>query len=792
MTADELIHEFSKGLLKWYRFRAGDRALYVSEETPMDCSIAEALSEGGLEVTVVSAKEWEARRMISDMRFDYAVVADALVSSPHKKFAQKLLKLIHGSLKERGCLFVCTDNRLGIRYFCGDQDPYTGRNFDGVENYRRVRPEDHERQAGRLYAKAELAELLERAGFSNRRFYSVFPGIFRPQILVAEDYMPAEELAVRLFPQYNNPNTVFLEEENLYTSLIQNGMFHTMANGFLIECPLDGIFSNANQITVSMDRGEENALCTIIRRDRLVEKRPLYPQGREKLLRLMEGQKELEDFGVQMLKGQLFEDAYVMPYASGKPLVNYFRELAEQNQEEFYRQLDRLWGLILSSSEHVPYAEMDWERFDPRWEEQERKNPNKRIEREKWRKLVQSKQGVEVFGPILKHGYIDLVLLNGFWMEGEFVFYDQELFVKNLPAKTILIRNIDLLYYRNSRMQAVLPKNLLFERYGLEEYQEIYYAYAGCFLTRLRNDDLLRSYNGRWRSDHGILNSNRQRMNYSTEEYLRLFVHIFHNLDNKKLFLFGSGKFTKKFLALYKEEYEIEAILDNNEEKWGTELEGFPILRPGVLADFEPGTFKVIICIKNYLGVLRQLKELGVLDIGIYDTNMEYPRRPRVIAADESAGVSTERKKYHVGYVAGVFDLFHIGHLNLLRRAKEQCDYLIVGVVTDEGVRKNKCVENYVPFEERLAIVQACRYVDEAVGIPLEFGDTRDAYLKFKFDVQFSGSDYAEDPVWLEKREFLRRHGAELVFFPYTQSTSSTKLKQLIDSRLSDADSVHR
>lgn len=785
MTADELIHEFSKGLLKWYHFRAGGSALYVSAETPMDCSIAEALSECGLEVSVVSAKEWVARRELSGMHYDYAVAADALISDPHKEYAQELLRLLRGCLKESGCLFICTDNRLGIRYFCGDQDPFTGRNFDGVENYKRVRPEDQEGQAGRLYARAELEELLENAGFSNRRFYSVFPGIVRPQILVAEDYMPAEELAVRLFPQYNNPNTVFLEEENLYTSLIQNGMFHAMANGFLIECPLDGAFSNVSQITVSMDRGEENALYTIIRRDRQVEKRPLYSQGKEKLLRLMEGQKELEDFGVQMLEGRLSEDAYVMPYVSGEPLVKYFRELAESDQEEFYRQLDRLWGLILSSSEHVPYAKMDWEHFDPRWEEQERKNPNKRIERGKWRELVQSRPGADIFGPILKHGYIDLVLLNGFLVEGEFVFYDQELFVENLPAKVILLRSIDMLYYRDSHMQAVLPKKLLFERYGLEEYQELYYAYIGCFLTGLRNDDVLRSYNGRYRCDYGLLNSNRQRMNYSTEEYLRLFVHIFQSLDNKKLFLFGSGTFTKKFLALYKEEYKIEAILDNNEEKWGTELEGVPVLKPDILSDCEPGTFKVIICIKNYLGVLRQLKEMGISDIGIYDTNMEYPRRPRALNESAASG-STERKKYHVGYVAGVFDLFHIGHLNLLRRAKEQCDYLIVGVVTDDGVRKNKCVESCVPFEERLALVQACRYVDEAVGIPLGFGDTRDAYLKYKFDVQFSGSDYAEDPVWLEKREFLRRHGAELVFFPYTQSTSSTKLKQLIDSRLSE------
>jgi len=150
-------------------------------------------------------------------------------------------------------------------------------------------------------------------------------------------------------------------------------------------------------------------------------------------------------------------------------------------------------------------------------------------------------------------------------------------------------------------------------------------------------------------------------------------------------------------------------------------------------------------------------------------------------------GTDEERKghkKYHVGYVAGVFDLFHVGHLNLLRRAKEQCDYLIVGVVTDEGVRRHKNTASFIPFEERLALVQACRYVDEAVEIPLGYSDTKDAYLKFQFDVQFSGSDYVNDVEWLEKKKFLQRHGSDLVFFPYTESTNSTKIKEMIDKKL--------
>ena len=132
----------------------------------------------------------------------------------------------------------------------------------------------------------------------------------------------------------------------------------------------------------------------------------------------------------------------------------------------------------------------------------------------------------------------------------------------------------------------------------------------------------------------------------------------------------------------------------------------------------------------------------------------------------------------------GTFDLFHVGHLNMFRRAKEQCDYLVVGVVSDAGVRKFKKAEPFIPFEERLEMVRSCRYVDQAEEIPLDYGGTRDAWRMYHFDVQFSGSDYVDDPSWLADKEFLEKRGAELVFFPYTEQTSSTKIKALISQHL--------
>ncbi len=778
---EELQKELPKGIIRWYDFEKGSKALYISADTPLDISLSEALSECGMAVDCVHADKLAAW---GKKDYPYVIIASAAEQAKGKAEAAELIKKAGSLLKKSGKLFLATDNRMSIRYFCGDKDPYTGRNFDGIEDYKRVGTIDREILAGRLYSKAELASMLENAGFMNYKFYSVFPEIACPQILLADGYMPNEELNIRLFPQYHSPDTVFLEEENLYSGLMANGMFHTMANGFFIECTVDGALSTAEQITVSMERGRKNALCTVVLQEGKVVKRPLYEEGLIKLESLKANQDDLMAHGIKMVEAEITDGRLVMPYQDGIPLAKYFRDSIRKEQEEFLRQFDNLWQLILHSSEHVPYEEVDWEHFNPNWDEECDLKKQKKIDRSQWRKVAfGTETDKENLGVILRRGYIDLVLLNGFRADGEYIFFDQEIYIDCLPAKAIMLRNIDLLYHAEPEIESLFPRKNLLERYRIEPCKEIYYAFIGHFLKKLRNDDILLKYHEIRRRKHEVLHSNRQRMNYSTEEYLRLFVEIFKNTDNKKLYLFGSGNFTKKFLALYKEDYAVEGILDNNEKKWGMQMEGIAITAPSILKELDASTYKVIICIKNYTGVLKQVKELGATNIGVYDTNMEYPRKQKAVLM-ESASKQQEKKKYHVGYVAGVFDLFHIGHLNLLRRAKEQCDYLIVGVVTDEGVRKNKKTDSFIPFEERLALVAACRYVDEAVGIPLEFCETKDAYLKFQFDAQFSGSDYSKDPAWLKKREFLRERGAELVFFPYTESTSSTQLKAMIDRKL--------
>ena len=131
------------------------------------------------------------------------------------------------------------------------------------------------------------------------------------------------------------------------------------------------------------------------------------------------------------------------------------------------------------------------------------------------------------------------------------------------------------------------------------------------------------------------------------------------------------------------------------------------------------------------------------------------------------------------GYTTGVYDLFHIGHVNILRNAKSLCDKLIVGVSTDDLVSyKNK--KSVIPFEERIEIVRSCKYVDLAV--PQFDMDKLDHHARYKFDIMFVGDDWYKQSKWETIESQLDEKGVKIIYFPYTKTTSSTLINTTLES----------
>lgn len=146
----------------------------------------------------------------------------------------------------------------------------------------------------------------------------------------------------------------------------------------------------------------------------------------------------------------------------------------------------------------------------------------------------------------------------------------------------------------------------------------------------------------------------------------------------------------------------------------------------------------------------------------------------------KKSGRLDNSRRVRIGYLSGTFDLFHVGHLNLLRHAKQQCDYLIVGV-HDSGAWKGK--ETFIPFEERMQIVASCKYVDKVVQSCREDSDAWDLW---HYDRLFVGSDYKGTERFNRYEEYFKDKGVEIVYFPYTQSTSSTQIRKTVMEKIQD------
>jgi glycerol-3-phosphate cytidylyltransferase len=140
----------------------------------------------------------------------------------------------------------------------------------------------------------------------------------------------------------------------------------------------------------------------------------------------------------------------------------------------------------------------------------------------------------------------------------------------------------------------------------------------------------------------------------------------------------------------------------------------------------------------------------------------------------------TPSKAPRVGYAAGAYDLFHIGHLNLLRHARTQCDHLIAGVVSDEMLQVTKRMTPMVPLAERLEIVSHIDYVDQAYAETVP--DKMDVWRELRFDVFFKGDDWRGTEKGLALEREFAKVGVEVVYFPYTMSTSSTVLRRALNA----------
>lgn len=731
--------ELKKGLYLWYPFKENAVYIYALDGKMLDISNVE------------------------DCSVDYFIGSYVIEKS---KNPVRTLSEIKRILKPDGHALIGCENRLGLRYFCGDKEPFTERCFDGIENYKNYIQNDKEVLDGRLYASYEIEEILIKAGFVKSRRLSILPGLEMPQQMYESDYLPEEEIDIRFSGIYHNPDTLMLNEAMIYDSIVKNGMFHQMANAYLYDLTSDGEFYEINHVTTSIDRGRENAMATIIEKNGTVIKKALYPEGQASLRKLCSNTDLIKKMGIKVVPINREEDVsgnliIRMPYMKCETALTYLRNLFFTDRNEFINKTREFLNLIMQSS--VP---------------------------------VQPQPFGNELGEIYEKVFTDMVPLNCFYDGDNFVFYDQEYVEYNYPVGMVIVRTLDIIYGGDKAMTSELPIDVF-----LNEIDNVYVkklvALRGLgdkYIKKLRNRSRLTDFYNNYGSDISVINTNRNRANYSMQEYADIFINIINKDEKRDIYIFGSGLWARKFVAEYGERCNIKAMIDNNTVNHGKCIDGVIVKGINALLGLSKDSYKVIVCVKYYTSIILQLKKLGIQNYGVYDPYVEYPNIANsdyknnyefCLKNENNKENSGELyKKYKIGYIAGVFDLFHVGHLNLIKRAKNQCEYLIIGIVSDEQASRNKDKSPYINEKNRLEIVRACEYVDEAFILPAAASGTRDIYKKYHFDVQFSGSDYEHDPAWLAEKEWLEKNGSTMVFFPYTQSTSSTKLKKAIELKI--------
>lgn len=507
------------GLLSWYPFRAHARVLEIGAGfgalTGLLCDRCEAVTatERSAYRAEAIAKRWGTKKNLDvyagewseisfEQKFDYIVLTGILERAgggtrERGRYAEYLQKAA-GLLKEDGILLLAADNRMGLRYFCGEKESHGGQAFEGIRQYPRgIR--------GYSFTREELKEIVGLAGFSHSRFFYPLPDHRLPQLIYSDRFLPGANLGERLISYHVDPGTMVAAEQDLYQDIIENGVFPFFANSFLVECGREENLSPAVYAAVSTDRGRERSYATTIYAGNIVTKRPLYEEGKESARELFSHIEDLKAHGIPVVDHRLREDGSLeLPYISWPTLSNHIKIVIKKDTAEFLRILDRIYAYILQSSEQAPAAEnallaLQLQKTD-REEERER-------------------LGALDFGPVLKKAYMELIPLNCFYEPetGRFLYFDQEFVREDYPAGYVMFRAIHYIYCFTPGAEQAYPRRKLLEKYNMADTWEVYLEEERRFLDQVRNHQRYRQFY-RWAAvDRNRIDENVKRLESKEE-----------------------------------------------------------------------------------------------------------------------------------------------------------------------------------------------------------------------------------------------------------------------------------
>jgi SAM-dependent methyltransferase len=474
------LSELRAGILSWYDFSPNAEILEVDGNFG---ELTGILCERGKHVTVTEKSDFRAKtiahrhrdrenldvysgdvlEMPFQKKFDYIVLIGTLEWQGQGKHTEEIfvqyLQRIKQFLKPGGKILIAVENRCGLKYFCGTIEPHTRRVFDGLNHY----PQG---TSGYSFTKQELVDILHLSQMKQFKFYYPLPDYLFPEVVFSENFLPQEGHYDRI-PFYSRyRETLFLSERELYADIIKNHVFEFFANSFFVECSDNANSCKIDYAVITSDRGKKNSLCTNIYANGIVQKKAVFSRGNACIDQLHQNMMCLKQQGINVVPFAYENHVLEMPYIESPLLLGYLKSLKATDKESVFYIFDKLWEKILQSSKHV---ESDKNRF---------------------LNGICEDQAID-WGPILETAYLEMVPMNCFYKNHDFIFFDQEFVVENCPAKYPMFRTIR---YSHEFIQDIISLEELKSRYYLKNAWNRIQMEEEKFLHQLRHGEIYNAF----------------------------------------------------------------------------------------------------------------------------------------------------------------------------------------------------------------------------------------------------------------------------------------------------------
>lgn len=469
-TINNTFSSVRRNILNWYPFQENADILEVGAGmgacTGLFCDVARHVTalemsekradvirarypdRKNLEVVCGNINSLEQNEEMLLRKYDYIVFIGVLeyagvFSDAKDPYAEFLLN-VKAHLKEGGKMLFAIENRFGIKYFAGASEDHISQPFVGIKGY-------DGKKMPRTFSKAELEKMLMETGFSQYRFYYVFPDYKFPTIISTDDMTPSYMAMQNVSFTHAKDSMLLFDEKNIYKDIIDNKRLDFFANSYLVEASVNAL--EEEQVVYVSARGEskkEYRVSTIIDSSGNVKKTAMHPQAREHIKREFEYEKTLKKRGIKMLNIHMKDGCLYSKMFRGTAAQDYFADILSRNdREELAIFLNRFQETILKSSDYS-------------------------LEKN----TILHEAGIDNeirgdIGIVLKDGYIDMTFYNAFYEDGEFIFFDQEWKFSNVPADFILYYAIKIAYQR-IRINTDISFREIMSLMKLEKNQELY------------------------------------------------------------------------------------------------------------------------------------------------------------------------------------------------------------------------------------------------------------------------------------------------------------------------------